>query len=135
MSGLARVLAGKAPPGVYQWHAAHQVPDVEHAVDHAGWGFGYVDGWHLGSKQEWLEAVGLALDFPDHYGRNLDALADCLSDLGGHTVLLWDGWSTLARADEGTFASVLHILGSAAPERLTVLLRGEGPELDVPSLD
>ena len=48
-----------------------------------------------------LAAVGEALDFPDHYGQNFDALADCLHDIGGGrdgVILLWDGWSTLARA-------------------------------------
>lgn len=32
-------------------------------------------------------ALAQALDFPDYYGANLDALADCLGDLCGDTVL------------------------------------------------
>ncbi len=135
MSGLAGVLAGRTSPGVYQWHAAFHVPDVQHTVEHAGWRFGYVDGWHLASTEEWLDEVGQALSFPDFYEKNLDALDDCLTDVGDRTVLLWDGWSTLARTDEGAFTTALKILGTAAPEQLLVLLRGSGPELDVPSLD
>ena len=39
MSGLAALLAGHNPPDVYQWHSAAHVPDVQHAVEHAGWSF------------------------------------------------------------------------------------------------
>ena len=137
MSGLAAILAGHEAPGIYQWHGAFEVADVRHAVEHAGWGFGHVDGWTAGdSKSAFLAAVGEALGFPDHYGQNFDALADCLDDIGGGVagvVLLWDGWGTLARADERAFSVALSVLGSrvnadkGAP--FSVLLRGGGPEV------
>jgi RNAse (barnase) inhibitor barstar len=144
MSGLAAVLARHEQPGIYQWHGAFEVADVQHAVEHAGWGFGHVDGWtHAGSKAEFLAAVGEALGFPDWYGQNFDALADCLHDIGDGTegvVLLWDGWSTLARADEKAFSVALSVLGSRVnADRgvpFTVLMRGEGPQVPgVTSLD
>ncbi|PUA80577.1 barstar family protein [Nocardioides currus] len=148
MSGLAGLLAGltqgEAEPGIFQWHGAFDVADVEHAVEHAGFGFGYVDGWTgAGTKPEFLAAVGEALGFPGHYGQNFDALADCLHDIGAGqagVVLLWDGWSTLARADEQAFGIALSVLGSRVhADRgvpFSVLLRGEGPEVPgVPSLD
>ncbi len=134
MSGLAGILAKHHDPGLYRWHAAFPPREVEHAVEHAGWRFGYVDGWHHQTRTEFLDAVGEALAFPDHYGKDLDALNDCLRDLPGSTVLLWDGWCTLAREDEVTFDAVRAILvGHAAT--LTTLLRGDGPDVDVPSLD
>lgn len=133
MSGLAGLLAGRTDPGVYQWHTAFAPEEVRHTVEHAGRGFGYVDGWMHQTKAELLAAIGDALGFPEHYGRNLDALADCLSELDGDTVLLWDGWGPLARDEPRTFATVLRVLRGC--ERLSVLLRGAGPEVDVPSLD
>ena len=33
MSGLAAVLAGHEPAGVYRWHAAFDVPEVRHTVE------------------------------------------------------------------------------------------------------
>ena len=143
MSGLAGLLAGliqgEAEPGIYQWHGAFDVPDVQHTVEHAGFGFAYVDGWLGGTKAEFLSAVGEALGFPDYYGHNFDALADCLHDIGAGqagVVLLWDGWSTLARADEKVFDIALTVLGSRVnADRgvpFSVLLRGEGP--DVPGI-
>ena len=83
MSGLAAVLAGHEPAGIHLWHGAFDVADVRHSVEHAGWGFGWVDGWTgADTKPAFLAAVGEALDFPDHYGQNFDALADCLHDIG-----------------------------------------------------
>src|SRR5258705_9217266 len=34
------------------------------------------------SEQEMHQALASGLDFPDYYGRNLDALNDCLCDIG-----------------------------------------------------
>ena len=145
MSGLAGLLAGliarTSQPGIYRWHGAFDVADVRRTVEHAGFGFAHVDGWlGGGTKAEFLAAVGETLDLPDHYGQNFDALADCLHDIGANragVVLLWDGWSTLARGDERAFDVALSVLGSRVnADRgvpFSVLLRGEGP--DVPGID
>lgn len=140
MSGLAAVLAGRNKPGIYRWHGAFEPAEVQHTVEHAGWHFAYVDGWHSQTKQEFLAAVGKALSFPDYYGQNFDALADCLLDVPDETVLLWDGWGPFARADAQAFSVALSVLGTRVnAEReggFTVLLRGDGPEpAGVPSLD
>lgn len=143
MSGLAAVLAGRLQPGVHEWHAAFPVEDVRHAVEHAGWRFAHVDGWTHQDKEAFLDAVAEALAFPDWFGHNFDALADCLSDVAGPegagTVLLWDGWGTLAREDRRAFDVALDVLRERTEESqraaFTVLLRGEGPRVDVPSLD
>jgi len=142
MSGLAALLAGHSPADLYQWHSAAHVPDVQHAVEHAGWSFVYLDGWTIEDKQSFLKAAAAAFEFPDHFGENFDALSDCLADVdGGDTqgvVLLWDGWSPFARHDEQAFRVALSVLGGRAnAERgcaFAALLRGEGPALDLPEL-
>ena len=91
-----------------------------------------------------MSAVGEALGFPDYYGQNFDALADCLADVvAGDSegwVLLWDGWSPLAREDHRAFSVALSVLGGRVNAdkggRFAVLLRGDGPDVPgVPSLD
>ena len=130
MSGLAAVLAGRHEPGVHRWDSGLHVPDIQHAVEHAGWKFGYVDGAGLEAKPDVLRAIGDALGFPDHYGANLDALNDCLRDLPAPTVLLWDAWSGFARAEADVFERLVGVLKRHAREGspLEVLLRGPGPE-------
>lgn len=137
MSGLAAVLAGDVPPGVYRWHGAFEVLDVRHTVESAGLRFAYVDGWTATTKAEFLAGAGDALGFPETYGQNLDALEDCLRGVGAETsgsVLLWDGWSTLACEDHRTFSVLLDIFASRATAAhlspLTVLLCGHGPDVE-----
>ena len=52
---------------------------------HAGWHVGAVD---LDDARQAVVLIGAELGFPDYYGRNLDALNDCLSDLERPTALL-----------------------------------------------
>lgn len=144
MSGLAALLAGRTSPGIFRWRAAFDAADVRHTVELAGWQFAHLDTWALDTKAEFLDAIGAALDFPDHCGRNFDALADCLQDVAqadSHgTILLWDGWGPFARADERAFSVALTVLGTRVnAERggaFAVLLRGDGPDpVGVPDLD
>jgi hypothetical protein len=142
MSGLAALLAGHNPPDLYQWHSAAHVQDVEHAVEHAGWKFVYLDGWTIEDSQSFLKATSVAFEFADHFAENFDALSDCLSDVDSGdrqgVVMLWDGWSPLARHDEQAFRVALSVLGGRAnAERgcqFASLLRGDGPPLDLPEL-
>ena len=71
MSGLAALLAGRKDPGIYHWHGAFDAADVRHTVEHAGWHFAHLDGWHFETKKEFLVSVGEALGFPDYYGQEL----------------------------------------------------------------
>ena len=136
MSGLAALLAGRVGPGVFRWRAAFEAEDVRHTVQHAGWRFAHYDGWTSETKAEFLDGLGAALALPAHYGRNFDALADCLTDVvagdSEGTVLLWDGWGPFARADERAFSVALTVLGTRVhADRggpFAVLLRGDGPE-------
>ena len=139
MSGLAALLAEHNPPSVYQWHSAAPVPDVQHAVEHAGWTFRYLDGWTVEDRATFLKAAGACLDLADC--ESAEELSSSLADIeigGRGLVMLWDGWSPLARSDNGVFEEVIEALRqrahSAGAAKLAVILRGEGPELDLPEL-
>lgn len=143
MSGLQAVLAGLVAPGVHRWHpsygGAHDIADLRLAVEHADWRFAHLDGWGRATKAQVLDGLGAALLLPEHYGRNLDALADCLDDLRAATLLLWEGWGPFAVADGATFGLVVEILTNRARHQrggaFTVLLQGSGPDVDLPELD
>ncbi len=136
MSGLAALLAGRVPCEVVRWSSSYDAREVAHVVTHAGWAFSHLDGWTLGeAKADVLAGLGTALEFPQTFGRNLDALADSLRDVDDEPgrLLLWDGWSVLARSEPRTFSVVLDILSERAGAHdatsFAVLLRGEGPEI------
>ena len=52
------------------------------------------------------------LDFPDYYGKNLDALFDCLTELGECTIILEGG--DMLRQSGGYGTRVLKVLEEAA---------------------
>jgi RNAse (barnase) inhibitor barstar len=107
----------------------HHVPDAARALDQArGRGaLAYLVG-PVTSRAEALDAIGAALSFPSWYGRNLDALYDCLTDLSwqpnGEHVLIWAGHGDLEAADPDAYRAILAVLNTATnPDRpLSVLL-------------
>lgn len=77
-------------------------------------------GWLIGrigpapDRRALLGAIGDTLHFPDYYGRNLDALEECLGDLDRPTVLLWTGWQQAVRTDPRGWSALLEIFGQRA---------------------
>jgi RNAse (barnase) inhibitor barstar len=83
-----------------------------------GFGFWRADLATVQDKAGLLAALARALDFPDWFGANWDALQDCLADLSwatapGYVVMLehCQGLATRARAD---FETLLEVFGVAA---------------------
>ena len=69
------------------------------------------------SKLAVLKALGSALKFPAYYGKNFDALNDCLSNPErlptSGAVLFIDGLQTLQTKDAASFTTLLEIFQSA----------------------
>ena len=65
-----------------------------------------------------LQAMGDALAFPEWYGINLDALRDCLSDLGWRPaagyVLVLTRCNTVLELDAAGFSSLLRVIADVA---------------------
>ena len=66
------------------------------------------------------------LDFPDYYGKNLDALFDCLSELGECTIVL-EGEAVL-RQTIGYGVKIIRVLEEAAQvnPKLKIEVREKG---------
>jgi RNAse (barnase) inhibitor barstar len=80
----------------------------------------HVDLGGVRGKDDMLARFAAALDFPAWFGRNLDALADCLGDLswmrGEGYVLLLEHSDAWRQADDDNFATLLDVLNEAAAE-------------------
>ena len=48
-----------------------------------------LDGAKMTGREEAHGYLREKLHFPDYYGKNLDALYDCLTEIGTETVLVW----------------------------------------------
>ena len=68
-------------PNIVQSIRAYRVEDLMQAAESVGQHFLYANLTAAQSKQEVLEAIAEAFLFPPHFGKNLDALYDCMTDL------------------------------------------------------
>jgi hypothetical protein len=64
-----------------------------------------------------IDAIAEALSFPSYFGRNLDALYDCLVDLSwlpaGEHVLIWPGSDRLRGTDPRAYQGIRSALADA----------------------
>ena len=60
---------------------AYRVEDLMQAAEAAGQHFLYANLSNAQSKQDVLDGIAAAFTFPAHFGKNLDALYDCMTDL------------------------------------------------------
>ncbi|MFI6940045.1 barstar family protein [Streptomyces sp. NPDC050418] len=73
-------------------------------------------------KAAFLDACARSLAFPSWFGRNWDALADCLRDLEPGTVVVLTGWGAYAAARPGEWETAREILAEADPVTALVVL-------------
>jgi RNAse (barnase) inhibitor barstar len=68
-------------PNLVQAIRAYRVEDLMTAAQAAGQHFLYAGLTTAQSKQDVLEGIAQSFLFPAHFGKNLDALYDCMTDL------------------------------------------------------
>jgi RNAse (barnase) inhibitor barstar len=92
MSKLVRVLAQEHIPGVYRFRSKASVEFLQKEASKNGWRLFYLDGAKIRDKKTLLDHMARAMDFPDYFGKNWDALNDCLTDLERATgyIVLFD---------------------------------------------
>jgi len=114
---LAKTLQQCALAGVH-----HLPPEGSEAIERAAaeLGFAVVRADLAGceDKAEFLRRISAALRFPDWFGHNWDALADCMADLSwipadGYVIIL-DHADRFRVAAETDFITALEILEEAA---------------------
>jgi len=93
-------------------------------------------------SEEFHELIASSLEFPDYYGRNLDALDDCLSDVPytreSDVLLVLESFDSFFRRDEAFAHGVLDALwGNALRNQqvghtMLVFVRSGDPRLSLP---
>jgi len=68
-------------PNIVQSIRAYRVEDLHEAAQHVGQHFLYANLTSAQTKQDVMEAIAESFLFPAHFGKNLDALYDCMTDL------------------------------------------------------
>ncbi|WP_330292396.1 barstar family protein [Streptomyces sp. NBC_00576] len=116
---LAPVFAGSAPAGVLSWPAALPAELALEAAREAGWEAADLDLTGVSDKAALMTACATAMRFPDYFGSNWDALADCLGDLQGWPasrgrLLLVRNWQAYAAARPEEWNTLQEIFADAA---------------------
>jgi RNAse (barnase) inhibitor barstar len=68
-------------PNIVQSIRAYRVEDLMQTAGAVGHHFLYANLQSAQTKQDVLEGIAQAFLFPAHFGKNLDALYDCMTDL------------------------------------------------------
>jgi hypothetical protein len=76
-----------------------------------------------------MSAVTEAFSLPGWFGRSWDAFLECLRDVPPSTVLVWDGWTDMARASPRDTEVAIEVMAESG---LTVLMVN-APEDDEPA--
>lgn len=84
-----------------------------------------IDGRACRTRAAFFEETARALDFPDYFGRNWDALTDCLRDTGAVTLIVAHADELLAAEPPAALATLLTILRTAAADGLRLTLCAE----------
>ena len=136
---LDRLGQDARPPGVYRWEPTGLVATAAALVRGTGRA-----AWTItpagADKVAFLDACAIGLALPPWFGRNWDALADCLADLAlpppGGVILVDANGFAAQQPDE--FATTLEIFAQACVrppgELLWVLVSGSAGTGGLPSL-
>ncbi|WP_327357510.1 barstar family protein [Streptomyces sp. NBC_01304] len=109
------------------------------AVRAIGWRAVVLDLDGVGDKAAFMDRCARVLDLPDYFGRNWDALADCLTDLSwaaparGRLLVVtgWQGYADAAPRDwdiaQEVFADAVAHWRGGETELQVLLALGQGP--------
>jgi RNAse (barnase) inhibitor barstar len=75
------IMLRQVRPNIVQSIRAYRVDQLQDAARDLGQHFLYANLSQANSKQEVLEAIAEQFTFPKHFGKNFDALHDCLTDM------------------------------------------------------
>jgi RNAse (barnase) inhibitor barstar len=78
---LTALVTGASPPGRYRLAVPAPVRAIRDELVTAGWMMRIVDGIAMVDRASLFDEFATACDFPDWFGGNWDAFADCLRDL------------------------------------------------------
>ena len=75
-----------------------------------------IDGSRIESRADMHDVLAKGLDFPEWYGKNLDALHDCLTDISEECEIVIENDEKLRNALERQYKGFMKVFEDAAEE-------------------
>lgn len=85
-----------------------------------------LDGARLTRREQAMDYLGERLELPEWWGRNLDALYDCLTELGEPRLLVLAGREVMGESPFGRV--LLRVLADAAEDNPYLRVEDAGPD-------
>ena len=109
--------SNRCQSGVYLIDAAEREQVLRHGAFPAEFAIAVLDGTDAATRSGFFQAIACALDFPDYFGRNWDAVYDCLTDFNwlpaAGYVLVLDGFDQFATNEAKQWNIALKVLRDA----------------------
>ena len=115
----AEVIGGsdRCPSGVYLIDVAEREQVLHHGAFPAEFAIAVLDGTDAATRSGFFQDIASSLHFPDYFGRNWDAVYDCLTDLNwlpaAGYVLVLDGFDQFATNEPEQWDIGLKVLREA----------------------
>lgn len=132
------MIAG-CPAGVYRVDAEQRDRIVAHKGLPASCPVVVLDGTTTANREGFFTEIARELYFPDYFGRNWDAVYDCLTDPGvlpsGGAAIVFDGFERFVEAEPDQWRIALKVFQDACAiwrpldRPLYVLLKSSGEPL------
>lgn len=84
-----------------------------------------LDGAAMATRQQAHDQLAEALALPEYYGRNLDALYDCLTDIGDETVIYLKSAGVLANGLGAYGRLLVDVLENSARQNPNITFAAE----------
>ena len=144
IEALSKILSDAKRSGAYC--LTGKVDAMERAAKGAGLSIIKLDIGRVRGKSGFLSKMATTLKFPRHFGRNWDALHDCLTDLSwldtGGWLIVITNFTPFAKRHKKDFSLAIEVLASAAEywrgqdKPFWVLVQGESNwDLGLPQVD
>lgn len=115
MDTVIAALQGQRPPGIYRLTTALDRNQFVARCQQIGWQCFVLEGEHIRTKADFLQSCAQTMQLPDYFGKNWDALADCLTDLdpvATQYIVLYSHPERFAETEPEQFAIALDVLAS-----------------------
>jgi Barstar (barnase inhibitor) len=130
------IIRGHAAPQVYRLDTDLPLAILAEQVTAAGGELFELDGELMSETTGLMAEFARVLRFPDYFGKNWDALSDCLTDLSwfndtrSHFVVAIDHWDYCASPMLQEILQESVTLWADSETPLYVLLRSDRPNID-----
>ncbi len=138
-SSIINILKGEIKPDVYRLVNPIAFVELENLNRDYGAKLFYLDGHDIVDRATLLQQLAKVMQFPEHFGHNWDALADCLTDLDedevDRQIIIIDRLDNFAIANPQQWLTFLDICKSTVKywqdtnTPMYIMLRGDSSQL------